>query len=84
MLAEVPDSTQVGPLPETIVDGMRVWDLRKCKHVVIPEGTEKIGNYWFCDSEVESVEIPASVREIGAYAFYKCKSLKRVVFAEGS
>ena len=26
---EVPDSTQVGPLPETMVCGVRVWDFRK-------------------------------------------------------
>ena len=54
------------------------------KEVVIPEGTEKIGNHWFCDSEVESVTIPASVGEIGTDAFYGCRSLKSVVFAEGS
>ena len=26
---KLPDSTQVGPLPETMVGGVRVWDLRK-------------------------------------------------------
>ena len=36
------------------------------------------------DSEVESVEVPASVAEIGAYAFYACKRLRRVEFARGS
>ena len=35
-------------------------------------------------SEVESVEVPASVAEIGAYAFYACKRLRRVEFARGS
>ena len=54
------------------------------KEMVIPEGTERIGNHWFCCSEVEKVEIPASVREIGADAFYGCKSLTRVTFALGS
>lgn len=41
---EIPNSAKAGPLPETTVGGARVWDLRNCKHVVIPEGTEKIGN----------------------------------------
>ena len=53
------------------------------KNVIIPEGTEKIGNHWFWGSDIESVEIPASVREIGVDAFFKCKCLKSVVFAEG-
>ena len=50
------------------------------KDVVIPEGTEKIGNHWFWRSEINSVIIPASVREIHARAFYDCRNLKRVVF----
>ena len=54
------------------------------KSVVIPEGIEKIGNHWFCCSEAEKVEIPASVRDIETDAFYGCRSLKSVVFAEGS
>ena len=45
---------------------MRAWDLRNCKEAVIPEGAERIGNHWFWGSEVKSVVIPASVREIGA------------------
>ena len=54
------------------------------KSVVIPEGIEKIENHWFCCSKVEQIEIPASVREIGADVFYGCKSLKNVTFAEDS
>ena len=84
LFAEVSDSTQVGPLPETMVGGLRVWDLRNCKHVVIPEGTEGIRRNWFWGSNVESVEILASVKCIGTNAFYKCENLKRIVFAEGS
>lgn len=63
---------------------VRVWDLRSCKTVVIPDGTEKIGNYWFYGSMIESVEIPAYVKEIGTETFYNCKNLKRVIFTEGS
>ena len=63
---------------------VRVWDLRSCKTVVIPDGTEKIGNYWFYGSMIESVEIPAYVKEIGTETFYNCKNLKRTIFTEGS
>ena len=81
---EIPDSVVVGPLPEVMVGSVRVWDLRSSKEIVIPDGAERIGNCWFWGSGVESVEIPASVREIGADAFGNCKTLKKVTFAEGS
>ena len=82
--AEIPNSVQVGPLPETIVGGMRVWDLRKLKNVIIPEETERIGNHWFYGCSIESVEIPASVKYIDANAFCYCQNLEHVVFADGS
>ena len=40
----IADSTEVGPLPETVVGGERVWDLRESESVTIPDGVEKIGN----------------------------------------
>ena len=67
-----------------MVGGVSIQDLRKVKELVIPEGTERIGNYWFCDCAVESVVIPASVKEIGVDAFFKCRNLKKVTFMEGS
>ena len=63
---------------------MRVWDLRELRDVVIPDGAEKIGNHWFLDTSIESVTIPASVKEIGVDAFRYCEQLKHVTFAEGS
>lgn len=63
---------------QTRVGAKLLWDLRALKDVVIPEGVEKIGAYWFSDSEIESVEIAASVRELGIGAFYSCKSLKHI------
>ena len=63
---------------------MKVWDLRKQKDVVIPDGVEKIGSYWFWDTDVENVLVPASVRELGIDAFHGCEKLKSVTFAEGS
>lgn len=58
----------------------RVWDLRNLREVVIPEGVEGIGRHWFYYTAVESVTIPASVREIGARAFCRCWKLRKVEF----
>ena len=81
---DMPNSTEIWPLPEQMAGTVRVWDLRNCKEIVIPDGVETIGNYWFWGSTAESVTIPASVKEIGAEAFYNCKNLRKVTFAEGS
>lgn len=80
----VPCSTKVGPLPETVLGNVKIWDLRKLKNVAIPDGIERIGNYLFWGSDVESVTIPASVKEIGEGTFCRCKKLKCVTFEEGS
>ena len=79
----ISDSTKIGPLPETMVGGVRVWGLRSCKQVVIPEGTERIGNYWFYGCDIEDIIFPDSVREIGTWAFYKCNKLTSVAFPAG-
>ena len=73
--ASLPPPTIVGPPPNTAVQGISVWDLRDLRDVVIPEGTEKIGGYWFWGRLFKSVEIPASVTEIGTCAFHGCKWL---------
>ena len=43
----IPRSVKVGPLPDTVVGNVKVWDLRKKKNIVVPEGTKRIGNSWF-------------------------------------
>ena len=50
-----------------------LWDLRRLKDLVIPDGAQEIGEEWFMNSGVESVVVPASVEEIWAYAFYSCQ-----------
>ena len=80
----IPPSVEALPPIETAAGNASLWDLRALRCVVIPEGVERIGNYWFSESDVESVEVPASVTEIGPGAFRKCEKLKKVTFAEGS
>lgn len=77
-------SVMVGPLPETKVGDVRVWDLRNLRKITIPDGAEMIGNYWFCGSEIQSATIPAGVKSIGVNAFSSCKKLKTIMFAEDS
>ena len=57
--------TKIGPPPETTAGNIWVWSLRDCRKVAIPEGTERIGSYWFYKCDIESITFPASVREIG-------------------
>ena len=69
---------------ETVVSGKSLVELWKLRKVVIPDGVERIGNYWFWGSCIESVWIPASVQEIGIEAFYDCKKLKKLIFRKSS
>ena len=82
--AGIARSTDVYPIPSILFGRPRVWDLRKQRDVVIPEGTEKIGNQWFWGADVESVTVPASVKEIGMDAFRYCERLRCVTFVKGS
>ena len=83
-LVEVPESARIGPLSDAMAGVVRVWGLRELRDVTIPDGVERIGSYWFWGCGIESVEIPASVKEVGREAFRRCRRLKKVVFASGS
>ena len=76
----IPASVSVVPSREVVMGDKSLLELRKLKSVVIPEGIERIGSFWFWGSEVESVEIPVSVKEIGTEAFCNCGRLKKLVF----
>ena len=80
----MPGYTKVGPPPETMLGNAKIWDLKELKDIVIPDGVEKIKNYWFWGAEVERITISASVKEICIEAFYGCEKLSEVVFEEGS
>ena len=58
-------------------------DLRRQRDVVIPESVMEIGEWWFQYSEVESVTILRSVKNIGLCAFYDCDNFKRVCVEDG-
>ena len=49
------------------------------RKVVIEEGITEIGNYSFMKCKnLESVQLPNSLKKIRIYAFYKCESLKEI------
>lgn len=54
------------------------------KAAVIPEGITAIAEMAFSESEMESIEIPASITEIASEAFEQCENLSRVTFAPNS
>ena len=53
------------------------------KHVEVPEGVEKITDFAFYNSEIESVKLPDSIKKIGDEAFSNCHNLKEVNFGNG-
>lgn len=68
----------------TMVGNKFLWDLRRLKDIVIPDGAQEIGEYWFKSVEAKSVTIPASVTVIGKRAFCGCKQLKCVTFVKSN
>ena len=52
--------------------------------ITIPVGVTSIGGYAFQGTAITSITIPARVTDIRDAAFYNCKSLGTVTFAEGS
>jgi len=48
------------------------------KNVVLPKGLTRIGYAAFCDTSIESIVIPDSVKYIGQFAFFECDNLKKI------
>ena len=80
--ALIPASVRIGPVLTQMALGVRVWDMRGLRDVVIPDGVEAIGNHWFYGSGIVSASIPGSVVEIGTQAFCNCRMLERLEFRE--
>lgn len=51
--ARVPKDTVVVPFPAVLIGNESVCSLRNLKQVTIPDGAEKIGNYWFWGCGIE-------------------------------
>ena len=49
----------------------------------VPEGVTAIGESAFAGSLVKEVNLPASLKHIGMYAFYGCERLEKVLLPEG-
>ena len=53
------------------------------KHVEVPEGVEKIIDFAFYNSEIQSIKLPDSIKRIGDEAFSNCHNLKEVNLGNG-
>ena len=53
------------------------------KHVDVPEGVEKITDFAFYNSEIESIKLPGSIKRIGDEAFSNCHNLKEINLGNG-
>lgn len=53
---------------------------RGVRTLVLPEGTESVGEAWLRGSGVREVRVPESVVEIGPRAFAQCRELKFIEF----
>ena len=76
--SRIPYNTSVMSVRETMVGDEILWRLRMLKNVRLAEGLERLGSYWFCGSQIESINISASVREIGIETFCGCERLRDV------
>lgn len=67
----------------TIGDGL-FYGKKALESITLPVTLEKIGDYAFAYSGIRSIEIPASVVELGVGAFSYCYNLQTVTFAQDS
>lgn len=60
------------------------WGCRGLRELVLPHGLRKLSAACFRDSDVERVEVPAGLEEIGSYAFQNCVRLREISFPPDS
>lgn len=77
------DYVAILPARSTMVGDGLLWDLRRQKDAVIPEGVREIGAQWFQNTEVENVTIPKSVEEVGSDVFRNCENLNKICVEDG-
>lgn len=80
--AKEDESYTVLPAAKTIGE-YAFFQTMKLKSVTLPEGLETIEPRAFIASGLESVYIPANVKELGKFAFADCPNLKTAEFADG-
>lgn len=51
--------------------------------MVLPNALEKIGLFAFCETSLENVKLPASLREVSQGAFANCARLRSAEFDDG-
>ena len=71
---------QIKAKSKVLLGNYFIWDLPELREIVIPDGVEKVEDYQLYNGNVESVMIPASVREIRPNAFCDCRKLQNVTF----
>ena len=60
------------------------WYGKSIKKLVVKEGITSLSDYAFrYQSELQSIELPSTLKEIGYYCFGSCKALQRVVLPDG-
>ena len=60
------------------------WGCRGLRKLALPPGLQRLGAACFRDSDVERVEVPAGLEEIGNYAFQNCVCLREISFPPDS
>lgn len=68
-----------GTVKEIKGNGVR----RSLKSVTFHEGTEIICTWAFYQTNVDSINLPSTLKEIGEYAFYDCTSLSQINLHNG-
>lgn len=65
--------------PLTVVGAGAMRGMTNLRHVELPEGLRRIGDYAFYqDERLEEIVVPDGTKRIGMHAFDGCTSLKRV------
>ena len=78
----VGDKVAVVPSKDAMIGDTELWQYREQKKPKLPEDVDAIKEHWFAQSDVESVTVPASVRELQDYAFFRCERLQKIALAK--
>ena len=82
-LTEVNVLAPITEIPNKFLEGNSAPNQNDIRHFTIPETVVRIGDYAFSKTRLESIDIPASVKEIGKKAFYISVMLKEVTLHNG-